>query len=151
MSDENDKKTARLDELFESEQSGADASPEAPAAASATAQTPESTATAQTTAATATLPEAEPAWLGAWGADRPVRTTPRVRWAGIIWGLVFAVAGWFTIWTLLAEDRRAAFSQWILSLDGGGWAIVGALALGALLLVIGLSQGLKAATRGRAQ
>lgn len=83
------------------------------------------------------------------GSGRPARTTPRVRWAGIVWGLIFAAAGWFAAWTLLAQERRAAFSGWVLSLDGGGWAVVGALALGALLLVIGLSQALKAATRDR--
>jgi hypothetical protein len=101
------------------------------------------------TGATAPLPEAEPAWLAGRQQQRPLRTAPRVRWAGIIWGLVFAAGGWCTVWTLLEPDRRAAFSNWILSLDDGGWAIVGALALGALLLLIGLSQGLKAATRPR--
>jgi hypothetical protein len=126
MSDDtNTTPTTKLDELFSGE---TDATTEsAPAAA---------------------VPEAEPAWLSP-RPERAVRTTPRVRWAGIIWGLVFAATGWFTVWTLLAEDRRAAFSNWILSLDDGGWAIVGALGLGALLLIIGLSQGLKAATRQR--
>ena len=139
MSDEkNAEKTAKLDELFttETDDGSAGDSSTAPEAAMAP------------TIATAKLPEAEPAWLSP-RADRPMRTTPRVRWAGIIWGLVFAVTGWLAVWTLLAQDRRAAFSDWILSLDGGGWAIVGALGLGALLLVIGLSEGLKAATRQR--
>lgn len=142
MSDEkNTDTTSKLDELFTSETTDA-ATAEAPHADTTAA--PAATATVPTV----TLPEAEPAWLSSW-AERPVRTTPRVRWAGIIWGLVFAATGWFAVWTMLAQDRRAAFSGWILSLDGGGWAIVGALALGALLLVIGLTEGLKAATRGR--
>ncbi|GAA4164085.1 hypothetical protein GCM10022286_25450 [Gryllotalpicola daejeonensis] len=147
MSDEkNEQKTAKLEELFESER--ADAAPGGAATTESTAT--EATPTgAAASAPTAALGEAEPAWLGSWGTQRPVRTTPRVRWAGIIWGLVFAAAGWFTIWTLLAEERRAAFSAWVLSLDDGGWAIAGALALGALLLIIGLTQGLKAATRPR--
>lgn len=136
MSDEkNTEPTAKLDELFTSE---TDATPEAAASREAQAAT----------ATTVPLPEAEPTWLSP-RAERPVRTAPRVRWAGIIWGLVFAAAGWFAVWTLLAENRRAAFSNWILSLDDGGWAVVGALGLGALLLIIGLSQGLKAATRQR--
>jgi len=127
MSDEKNRdKTAKLDELFASE---TDANTEgAPSA-------------------TTPLPEAEPAWLRS--TEPPVRTTPRVRWAAIVWGVVFAATGWFTMWTLVAEERRAAFSDWILTLDNGGWAIVGAFALGALLLIIGLSQGLKAATRQR--
>jgi hypothetical protein len=143
--------TSRLDELFSAETDDttvpvAAPGPAAPTTAAAPGAAP--TGAAPTGAApTAVLPEAEPAWLR--GTDRPVRTTPRVRWAGIVWGLVFAATGWFAVWTLLAHERRAAFSGWILSLDGGGWAIVGALALGALLLVIGLTQGLKAATRGR--
>jgi hypothetical protein len=142
MDDEkNTQRTEKIDELFTAE---TDATTEgAPAPDAPT------TPTTATTATTTVVPEAEPAWLR--GADHPVRTTPRVRWAAIIWGLVFVAAGWFTVWTLLAEDRRAAFSDWILSLDNGGWAVVGALCLGALLLVIGLSQALKAATRQRAQ
>ncbi|GAA4181421.1 hypothetical protein [Gryllotalpicola koreensis] len=135
MSDKNTAPTAKLDELFASE---TDAGAEGAAVGDGSAAP----------APTASLPAAEPAWLSP-RPERPVRTTPRVRWAGIIWGLVFAAAGWFTVWTLLAEDRRAAFSDWILSLSGGGWAIVGALGLGALLLIIGLTQGLKAATRQR--
>lgn len=137
MTDEkNTERTTKLDELFTVEADGDGTGDVSPAAA----ETP--------AAATSPLPNAEPAWLSPRG-DRPLRTTPRVRWAGIIWGLVFAATGWFAIWTLLARERRTAFSDWILSLDGGGWAIVGALALGALLLVIGLSEGLKAATRQR--
>ncbi|AYG04003.1 hypothetical protein [Gryllotalpicola protaetiae] len=139
MSDEkNTEQTMKLDELFTSETDAGTAGPSNAAPASAEAPA----------AATSPLPAAEPAWLSP-RADRPMRTTPRIRWAGIIWGLVFVVTGWFAVWTLLAQERRAAFSDWILSLDGGGWAIVGALALGALLLVIGLSEGLKAATRQR--
>lgn len=94
----------------------------------------------------APLPEAEPAWLSQWG-KAPVRTTPRIRWAGIVWGLVFVGTGWFALWTLLAEDRRAAFSNWILTMGDGGWAIVGAFAIGGLLVVLGLIAGLRAATR----
>jgi len=95
------------------------------------------------------LPEAEPAWLSQWG-KAPQRTAPRIRWAGIIWGLMFLAAGWFALWTLTAAARRSAFSGWILTLGDGGWMIVAAFALGGLLLVLGLIAALRAASRPRA-
>ncbi|MFC4244321.1 hypothetical protein ACFOYW_13150 [Gryllotalpicola reticulitermitis] len=97
----------------------------------------------------AALPEAEPAWLSQWG-KAPQRTTPRIRWGGIIWGLVFVASGWFALWTMQSHERRSAFSDWILTLNDGGWAIVAAFAIGALLLVLGLIAALRAATRPRA-
>ena len=145
MSDENNtEQTAKLEELFGSAEADAAAAtkpmPTEP-------ETPAASAAAAPPVATAELPEAEPAWLHHRTEPRPLRTTPRVRWAGVIWGLIFAATGAFTAWTLLAQDRRAAFSHWILTLGGGGWVIVGAVAIGTLLLVIGLIEGLKAATR----
>ncbi|WP_033210279.1 hypothetical protein [Gryllotalpicola ginsengisoli] len=72
--------------------------------------------------------------------------SPRIRWAGIVWGLVFVAAGWATIWTLLDPERRSSFSEWVVGLSDGGWIIAAAVALGGLLLVTGLIAGLRAAT-----
>ncbi|HEY0246771.1 MAG TPA: hypothetical protein VGC45_00790 [Gryllotalpicola sp.] len=98
---------------------------------------------------TATLPPAEPAWVSGWTLNEPNRTTPRVRWAGVVWGLLFALAGGLALWTMTGAERRAGFSGWVLSLNDGGWVLLSALALGGLLLVIGLIAGLRAATRRR--
>ena len=135
MSDEkNDKQTAKLDELF------------ATAPANAAQDGDATPRTGATDAPTTPLPEAEPTWLRA--GSGPERTTPRIRWAGIVWGLIFAATGWLAVWTLTADGRRTAFADWILTLDGNGWAVVGALAIGAVLVIIGLTQALKAVTRG---
>ena len=123
----------------------ADAAAESDGGAETSAPPVTETATAAAATSTATLPDAEPAWLQGWGKSQ--RTTPRIRWGGIVWGLVFAATGWFALWTMLAGDRRAAFSDWILSLGNGGWAVVAACAIGGLVLVIGLISGLRAATR----
>lgn len=64
---------------------------------------------------------------------------PRTRWAAIIWGLVFAaVAGW-ALWVLSSTERREELMVWATSL--GPTAIVAyvLLALGALVLIIGLT------------
>jgi hypothetical protein len=126
MSDEDDKKTTPLESLGVT-----DASANEPAQETAAPASP-----------AAPVRPAEP-----WFEAAP--TGPRIRWAGIVWGLIFMAAGWLTVWTLLATDRRQAFSDWVLSLNDGGWVVLSALSLGGLLLVIGLIEGLRAATRGR--
>jgi hypothetical protein len=137
MSDEkNDDQTAKLDELFGT------------APANAAQDGDETPRTGATDASTTPLPEAEPTWLRAGSGPGAERTAPRIRWAGIVWGLIFAATGWFAVWTLAAGERRTAFADWVLTLDGNGWAVVGALAIGAVLVVVGLTQALKAATRG---
>lgn len=136
-----------VDELFATKpyEGVADAGAESDGGGETSAAAVDGTAATAATAATASLTNAEPAWLQGWGKTE--RTTPRIRWGGIVWGLVFAATGWFALWTMLAEDRRAAFSDWILSLENGGWAVVAACAVGGLVLVIGLISGLRAATR----
>lgn len=136
MADENTEQTEKLEELFDADKTDA-----------GTGAARAETGAAHADGSVGTLPEAEPAWLAGRGIASPERTTPRVRWAGIIWGLVFAAAGGFALWTLVAPERRAAFSNWVLTLDNGGWAVAAAFALGGLLLLLGLIQGLKAASR----
>lgn len=142
MSDEKNaqdaQSTERVEELFATRPY--ESAAEGPAGAA-------SSDAASATAPTATLPDAEPAWLQP--RERTERTSPRIRWGGIVWGLVFAATGWFALWTMFAAGRRRAFSEWILTLDGGGWAVVAAFAIGGLLLVVGLIAGLRAATRQR--
>lgn len=67
---------------------------------------------------------------------------PRIRWAAIIWGLVFAaVAGW-GLWTSISASRFTALSAQIedaiMTGDPGGIAVIGVLVVGALVLLTGL-------------
>lgn len=140
--DKNGQDTAKLSELFASE-TDASGAPAAEAEGPTTSDTATGVAAPPPTA-TATLPEAEPAWLHRGGPE--LRTTPRIRWAGIVWGLVFAAAGSFAVWTMLSAERRAAFSDWILTLNNGGWTVVGAFTIGGLLLVLGMISALRAAS-----
>ena len=67
---------------------------------------------------------------------------PRIRWAAIIWGLVFAaVAGW-GLWTSISASRFTALSDRIedavMTGDPGGIAVIAVLVVGALVLLTGL-------------
>ena len=64
---------------------------------------------------------------------------PRVRWAGILWGLVFAVTGSLLLWVLVDPARRAAVDDWWGSLTPSGFALTALLVAGGLLLIGGLS------------
>lgn len=67
---------------------------------------------------------------------------PRVRWAGIIWGALFAILAATAMWLLAEASRVEAIAEWLRTLAPGefnpGWVIgFVALAGGLLLLLLG--------------
>ena len=74
---------------------------------------------------------------------------PRVRWAGIVWGAVFAALG-ITVMSVLSSDAsRYSFAVWAQSLGPWGAGLVAVVALGALLLVTGVLGAIARAQRPR--
>lgn len=75
---------------------------------------------------------------------------PRTRWAGIVWGLVFAGLAIAGVWLTGDADRVDALSEWLQQLDAGTAIAYGLLALGGLVLVLGLTGLLRRAQRALA-
>lgn len=76
---------------------------------------------------------------------------PRTRWAGIVWGLLFAavaVAGLSLTSSEAAVDTLVAWATDLSAATAIGWAV---LAVGALLLVTGLVGLLRRAQRALAR
>lgn len=71
----------------------------------------------------------------------------RIRWAGIVWGLVLAAVAWAGIWLTSAPDRVDELSAWLRGIDTVTAVAYGLLALGALALVTGLVGLLRRAQR----
>lgn len=72
----------------------------------------------------------------------PVPTTPRIRWAGIVWGAVFSAAAASALWILASATRRESIHAWLLTLGPESinpGAVVGfvVLAVGLLLVILG--------------
>lgn len=76
---------------------------------------------------------------------------PRVRWAAIVWGLLFAAIAAGTLAILLRPESRDAFAEWAFALSPLTVTLYGLLALGALVLVGGLAGLLRRAQRRRTQ
>lgn len=86
-------------------------------------------------------------------ADTPVRETtvaaaatalpgPRIRWAGIVWGLVLAAVAASALWLLTAPERYAPLRAWMLGLTPDAFPpglVVGVAVavVGVLLLIVG--------------
>ncbi|WP_233279130.1 hypothetical protein [Microterricola pindariensis] len=83
---------------------------------------------------------------GAAAEQRPI-AGPRIRWAAIVWGLLFAAIAAGTLLTLLSPERRDAFAAWAVSLSPTTVTLYGLLAVGALVLVLGLVGLLRRAQR----
>lgn len=98
------------------------------------------------TGATMPLPENEP------GATAPLPTEPgpRIRWAGIVWGAIFSALALTVLVIITSPDRVDAFGSWVIALGPGGAVVTGVIALGALVLVVGVLAALRAAQRRRA-
>jgi hypothetical protein len=75
---------------------------------------------------------------------------PHVRWAGIIWGLVFAVAAALLLWVLAEDDRRDAVGAWWATLTPIGFALTALLVAGGLLLIGGVAGLARRLTHRRA-
>lgn len=88
----------------------------------------------------------------AFGSDREA-DLPRIRWAGIVWGALFALVATVTLVFAVVPDRRADVRAWLLELDPSTvnpGAAVGyvVLAVGVVLLVTGgIAVARRAATR----
>ena len=78
-----------------------------------------------------------------------VRTAPRTRWAGIIWGAVFSALAVTVLVMVGSDERRAAFGVWASSLTVAGFTLVIVLALGCLLLLLGLLGAVRQVQRRR--
>lgn len=72
---------------------------------------------------------------------------PRTRWAGIVWGLVFAGLAWAGIWLASGENRVEDIVVWAQDLDPATAIGYGILAVGGLLLVTGVVGLLRRAQR----
>ncbi len=69
-------------------------------------------------------------------------TPPRVRWAGIAWGLVFATLAGVGLWVVAEASVREAIRTWILEFDPatlapGAIVAVAIIAVGVVLLIVG--------------
>jgi CDP-diglyceride synthetase len=73
---------------------------------------------------------------------------PRIRWAGIIWGLVFAVIAAIVLWIVLEPARMELVADWWATLTAAGLWLTVLLVLGGLLLVAGVSGLARRGDRG---
>jgi len=90
-------------------------------------------------AADATAPIAPTATAAAPAATAStVPSGPRVRWAGIVWGLVLAAIAALALWLLTDAGRQAAVTDWMLTLSPAAATAYGVLVVGAFALVAGL-------------
>ncbi|RLK47886.1 hypothetical protein [Microbacterium telephonicum] len=71
----------------------------------------------------------------------------RTRWAGIVWGLVFAGLAAAGLWLTASDGRADDLAAWISGLDVATAVGYGLLAVGALVLVTGLVGLLRRAQR----
>ena len=69
----------------------------------------------------------------------PVELRPRIRWAGIIWGLVFAGIAATVLWIVLEPARMELVADWWATLTPAGLLLTVLLVLGGLLLIAGVS------------
>jgi len=70
---------------------------------------------------------------------QPAELRPRIRWAGIIWGLVFAGIAATVLWIVLEPARMELVADWWATLTPAGLLLGVLLVLGGLLLIAGLS------------
>lgn len=78
----------------------------------------------------------------------PGELRPRIRWAGIIWGLVFAGIAATMLWIVLEPARIELVADWWSTLTPAGLWLTVLLVLGGLLLVAGLSGLARRGDRG---
>lgn len=76
---------------------------------------------------------------------------PRTRWAAIVWGLVLAFLAGSALYVLLSQQRRIELTEWVTSLEPTTFALYGALAIGALVLLASLVGLLRRAQRALAR
>ena len=74
-------------------------------------------------------------------------TSPRTRWAAIIWGLLFAAIAATALWMLADDDRRTAVADGIVTLTPTTILTIVLLTVGVLLLVGGAAGLVRRAQR----
>lgn len=100
----------------------------------------------------ATVGFAEPAAPAAFDQlAAPAASGPRIRWAGVIWGLAFAVVGFVALRMLLNSAGRDAVYAWTTELTPLSIVSTVVLVIGALLLLTGLVGLAHRLQRGRRQ
>lgn len=95
-------------------------------------------------------PTTSPATSVASDLPTETHTPPRTRWAGIVWGLLFAAVSAFSLWLIADDDRRAGISDWVLSLTPVTITTLVILTIGVLLLVTGAAGLLRRVQSGTA-
>lgn len=63
---------------------------------------------------------------------------PRLRVGAIVWGVFVIAIASLVLWVTGDDTRREGFLEWVTTLTPGGFALVGVLVLGALLLLAGV-------------
>ena len=114
---------------------------EAPTAAAPTAW--EAPTAAAPTAAAPTAASGRPA-----PAASVDLTGPRIRWAGIVWGLVLATIAAVALWILLDPARQVEFTSWLVGLNPATAIAVAVLLLGLFALITGIVGIARRAQRG---
>lgn len=97
---------------------------------------------------TAVLEDAAPPTATGATSASAAASGPRVRWAGIVWGLVLAAIAALALWFLTDATRQAAAMDWMLRLGPAATLAYAVLAVGALALVAGLVGIARRAQRG---
>jgi uncharacterized membrane protein YcjF (UPF0283 family) len=91
--------------------------------------------------------------LDATDADAAQPTEPhrraRVRWAGIVWGIVLLVCAFGGLWRVSGPDALEALQDWLFELQLGAAIACALLGIGAFVLVCGLIGLLRRAQRAR--
>ena len=85
--------------------------------------------------------------------ERPAAATvdltgPRIRWAGIVWGLVLAAIAAVALWILLDPARQAELTSWIVALNPATAIAIAVLLLGLFALITGIVGIARRAQRG---
>lgn len=71
------------------------------------------------------------------GAERAIRR-PRIRFGTISWGLIVGVGGAALLWLLVTPGARSELVQWVLDLQPGIAILLAVVAVGAILLLLGV-------------
>ncbi|MET0162790.1 MAG: hypothetical protein ABW204_09060, partial [Microbacteriaceae bacterium] len=95
-----------------------------------------------------TVAEEATASAAAAGVAEP---RPRIRFAGVVWGVLFATAALVLLGTVTDPVRRRDAAQWLGSLQGDTVAIILAIVFGAVLVLSALLASVRRLQRERAE
>lgn len=80
--------------------------------------------------------------------DNP-RTRPKIRWGGVVWGIILLAVSGFVLFTISSPANQYAFSYWLAHLTpGSGWTLA-VVAVGAIILILALLAAVRSAQRKR--